>query len=98
MTSREIFSKTKFKDQQLISVAVEVFGIEEKDILVIHNSNGWLKKDKQVIIYEYKGLLDKEDDDEYCGYYYYDIFFENRYFEKISDLQNKLGRDTVVTL
>jgi len=98
MNSREIFSKKKFDNNKLINAAVSSFGIDKEDILIVEESEEWLKRNDEHIIFEYKSFLDNnEDDQEYYGYHYYDIFFDkDGVLERLKDLQKELGSNVIV--
>lgn len=97
MDTREIFSKSKFTDKQLINAAVNAFAVKEEDVLVVNKSDDWLKRNNRPIIFEFKAKLDS-DDEEYPSYYYYDIFFDIPVLERLRNLKKYLNtEDLVVT-
>lgn len=99
MISREIYTKNKFKDNELIDAITKTLNIGKEEVLIIKNSNGWLKKENQSVVVEYNGLLDDEDTDQYIGYYYYDIWFDNdKNINLLKTLENNLGDGVVIEL
>ncbi|MCM0648644.1 hypothetical protein NBE98_09685 [Clostridium swellfunianum] len=100
MNSREIFSKTKFNNNQLTNVLSNTLEVVKDDILIVEESEDWLKRNGKPIVVEYKAFLDdKEEDDEYYGYHYYDLYLDDdRVLNKLKDLQKELGNDVIIAL
>lgn len=97
MDSREIFAKDKLSKEVIIEAAEMALDINKDDILFVLESEDWLKRDNKPVVIEYKGRL--EEDDEYPGCYYYDIFFsDNRVLDKLKEFNNALGDNVIVTL
>lgn len=97
MDSREIFSNERLNEEEIIKAAKIAFDIGKEDILFVRNSDDWLKRNNIPIVIEYKGILDK--DDEYPGYYYYDIFFaSDSILKKLKEFNKMLGSKVIVTL
>lgn len=98
MDSRELFSKKKLTDEELIQATVKTFKVNSKDVLTIHDIDGWLKRENQSIVFEYIGLLDKEDTDEHIGEYYYNIYFENdEVLNSLQDLKKEFNAEVSIT-
>ncbi len=98
MDSREIFSKEKIDDNELVQAAIKTFKVNQEDILVIHDINEWLKKEKQSIIFEDIGLLNEDDTDEHVGEYYYNIYFEDQeVLNSLQDLKKEINTEVSIT-
>ncbi|MCH3962985.1 MAG: hypothetical protein LKE46_01805 [Clostridium sp.] len=99
MDTRELFSKRKLTDDELIRAAVKVLKVETKDVLIVNEVNDWLKRDKQSVVFEYTGFLDKEDTDDYIGYYYYSIYFyKDKFLGKLKQLEKEFNTEVIVTI
>lgn len=80
-----IFSKELLDIKQVI----QILGLDPNDVMYMEDVEDWLKKENESIVIEFNGLLDDEDD-EYPGYYYYNItFFEYGIKDKFKKLANK---------
>lgn len=95
MDSREIFSKKRLTEKQLIRAAMNAFDVNEDDILIVNKSDDWLKRNNRNIIFEFKSKLDS-DDEEYPDYYYYDIFFDIPVLNKLKKLNKELEVDDLI--
>ncbi|EDK35280.1 hypothetical protein [Clostridium kluyveri] len=99
MDSRELFSKRKLADDELIRAAVKILKVETKDVLIVNEVNDWLKRDKQSIVFEYTGLLNEEDTDDYIGYYYYNIYFyKDEFLSRLKQLEKEFNTEVIVTI
>lgn len=77
-----LYCKNKFTE----NVIIEALGINKDEILFIEDANGWLKKSKENIVIEYKGVFDDEDD--YPGYHFYEVtLFKNNVKNKFNTLK-----------
>ncbi|WP_443660475.1 hypothetical protein [Clostridium algidicarnis] len=97
MDSREIFSKERVKEKDIIKAVKTVLDINKEDILFVLDSDDWLKRNNRPIVVEFKGILD--EDDEYPGYYYYDLFFaDDSILKKLKEFNKVLGDNVIVTI
>lgn len=90
MDSREIYCKEPLENTKLVEATVKALGVKEDDILIVMKSDDWLMRNDRPIVYEYKGKLDK-DEDEYPEYYYYDIYFDIPILNKLKALKKELN-------
>lgn len=98
MDSRELFSKKKLTDQELIQAAIKTFKVNSEDVLIIHDIDGWLKRENHSIVFEDIGLLDKDDTDEHIGEYYYNIYFENdEVLDRLQNLKKEFNAEVSIT-
>lgn len=79
-----LYCKKKFNE----NIIIETLGFERDEILFIEDTNGWLRKSKESIVVEYKGLFDDEDDEDYPGYHFYEVtLFKDNIKNKFNSLK-----------
>lgn len=79
-----LYCKKKFNE----NIIIETLGFERDEILFIEDTNGWLRKNKESIVVEYKGLFDDEDDENYAGYHFYEVtLFKDNIKNKFNSLK-----------
>lgn len=99
MESRELFSIKLLTDDEMINAAITALDVSKENILIIHKSDGWLKRKDESIVFESVGLLDESDTDDYIGYYYYNIYFyENEFLHKLKCLETEFETKVIVEI
>lgn len=96
-----MFTKSKLKIEEIKNTTAKVLGIEESDICLVEEIDDWAERDNQPIVIEYNGFLDEEDDkeDDYYGYHYYDIWYDNKKFEeKLKELEKAFSTEVIIDM
>lgn len=80
-----VFSKEKLD----INTLILDLELNKDEVLTIDDDSDWINKNKETLVIKYNGYLDEEDDDQYVGYHYYDIFYEKEeYLNKFKNLKD----------
>lgn len=95
MYIRGMLSKRKLSDSELIKAAIEELNIKAHNVLIVNEINDWLKKNDEVIVFEYNGFIDEEEE-EYYGYHYYDIFiYQEVFLDRLKAMVNRIDTEVV---
>lgn len=94
-----LFSKEKIDRNELIRAISNTLNYKENEILIVEESDYWLKRENMPIAIEYNGFLDEEDDEEYFGYHYYDIWYEDiKVKEKLKNLEKEFSIEVIIDM
>lgn len=97
-----MFSKDKLNNQEIKSVVANVLGVKEKDIHIVDQIDDWLnKEDNQLIVIQYSGYLNEDEDkeDKYYGYHYYNVWYEDsKVSEKLMKLETAFKTEVIIDM
>ena len=97
-----MFSKDKLNNQEIKSVVANVLGVKEKDIHIVDQIDDWLnKEDNQLIVIQYSGYLNEDEnkEDKYYGYHYYNVWYEDsKVSEKLMKLETAFKTEVIIDM
>ncbi len=90
-----LFAKNKLMADKLIGAITDAFCVVKETILVVEESNDWLKRKDESIVIEYNGKL-SEEDNEYPNYHYYQVWYDEKVENVKTDKLSQLLGDGVI--